>query len=248
MKLALIPPNCLHRDMARTDFHLILPWQTTELSADFIRSLSSDYVVLDNGAAEGSTYGWNQLRNLAHRLLPQEIVLPDKLRDRFATFDNARQARVFLEGLDFDVNLMAVCQGETLADIVFCANQYANIEGISVIGLPRVLNEQFGKESRVKFAESFASDSHVGHMPIHCLGASYFWPQEMKELAKLPNVRSMDTSMPYVFGYAGMSLEASVPKNGIKRPDNYFGLDYPQNGNREVVEQNVRLCLQWAQA
>ncbi|MGW8180763.1 MAG: hypothetical protein ACWGQW_18685, partial [bacterium] len=160
----------------------------------------TDYVILDNGAAEGQTMSWNQMFNLATSWPVNEVVLPDKLRNAEFSITNALSAKKLGRQLrDRGIKLMAVAQGETLAEVMKCIYAYAGMDYISVIGLPRVLNAQFRTTSRLRLAESLANDRDLHGFELHCLGSHYPFPKEVYELAQLPNVRSMDTSMPWVY-------------------------------------------------
>lgn len=251
MRLGLIPPNLYARDMLRTRMSLVLPWQVTDLPKDFIQEVRHDndrFVILDNGAAEGATVGYQKLLNLAETLRPDIIVVPDRLGDTDWSITTAREASHMTRHTN--ALLMAVAQGKRLEDVMKSVYAYAGMDHISWIALPRVLNFYFGPTSRLRFAEAFASDPLLQDIPIHCLGASYGFPQEIIELAKLPNVMSMDSSVPYVMAAYGVRLQRRdkyLSFASAKRPDDYFNLTFTPE-QEKVKEHNVRTFISWAEA
>lgn len=208
----------------------------------------SNYTILDNGAAEGTAYSWNALAVFTEQWDVDEVVLPDKLGDAEFSIANAIDAgKLAAPLINRDIQLMAVAQGRTMAEIMKCIYAYSMMEHISVIGLPRILNQSFQATSRLRLAEAMAKDPDLHHLEVHCLGAYYPFPKEVQELAQLPNVRSMDTSMPWVYGMAGLSLSNPGKADSLKRVDNYFEAELT-HGQRRKCEQNVDTILSWAKA
>lgn len=227
----------------------MLPWQLKQLPEAFVRStVKNEYTILDNGAAEGATVSWNQLAVLAEKYQVNEVVVPDRLGDCRFSISNAQEARVLGQPLrDRGVKLMAVVQGRTLGEVMKCAYAYAGMDWIDVIALPRVLNATFMPTSRLELAKSFAKDPILCKKPIHCLGAFYPYPQEVLQLAQIPLVRSMDTSMPWVYGIRHKRLQDRFfDRRKLRRPLNYFDYQLTQQ-QREVCEDNARTILRWAQ-
>jgi hypothetical protein len=250
MDLALIPPNSMHTWMLDGGVNLMLPWQFSQLTEASVHSMMADrYTILDNGAAEGPAISWNQLAILADKWHVNEVVLPDKLGDAEFTIEVARQAGPLTAPLrERGIKIMAVVQGQTLAEVMKCVYAYAGWEHIDVIALPRILNKNFMSTSRVRLAESLAEDPLLSHQTIHCLGAYYPFPTEIKSLAQLPNVRSMDTSMPFVYGYAERFVRNGYPRNKtLERPGDYFNVIFNKR-QKEVSSVNVNVCLDWAKA
>jgi len=210
---------------------------------DFVASLPG-HKVLDNGAAEGELAAIDQLSRLLDTALFHEVVIPDKLTNYAWTLEAAKIYKHLKD--DFPhVQMMAVVQGSTLAEITSCYNAYLHsMPWIDVIGLPRVLNEQFGEQSRLKFVESFQNNPDFNGKPIHCLGAYYNWPEEIRQLKHYPIVRSMDSSMPYVYGLYGMSFDDDIGNR--KRPDGYFDI-VPDKVQEECIIDNVVRYIKWAE-
>jgi hypothetical protein len=242
MQLGLIPPNSMRSHMAMTNLHLILPWQTaTEDQVSFIRNLPG-YKILDNGAAEGMILDPELLAAMNPTDF-DEVICPDILMDADFTIRSALKMRQFKE--DFpDIQLMGVAQGKDLATFLSCYNALISMPWIDVIGIPRVINHQFGRESRIRFIESFSMDADLSRKQVHCLGAFYGWPEEIRYLKQYPIVRSMDSSLPYVLGMYGMTFDDDAFV-GMQRPDDYFNL-VPDDRLVEVINDNVARYIKWA--
>ena len=249
MRLALIPPNCMHQSILDGTINLILPWQLKELPTDFVQQALKTYTILDNGAAEGHLTSWNELTVLCQKYRPHEVVLPDALGDCETTREYVLQARPYIDALSdansYTPSIMAVAQGQSLAEIMSCVNLYQELPYINVIGLPRSMNQQFMKHSRLRMCESL-NDIDDYTKPIHCLGSYYYEPAEMRDLKWIPIVRSMDTSLPWVYGWQGRWVDTRITTKKIDRPEDYFHVEY-DTGQRSISERNVNICLRWAQ-
>ena len=243
MRLALIPPNLMFQEITKTDFHLLLPNQLKEIPQDFVATLPG-YKVLDNGVAEGATSPLNLLSIMSASV--NEVVAPDVMRNTEKTISGAKAMATFNSGLAKPVKIMGVVQGESISEILKCFNALYYMEWIDVIGFPRVLNMQFGMTTRVSLLESLADDPDFQGKQVHCLGAYYQWPEEVKHLRNNPIVRSVDSSLPYVLAMHELTFDDPIP-NQLRRPNNYF--DFIMSPYQErLAEENVERYIRWATA
>lgn len=210
---------------------------------DFVAQLPG-YRILDNGCAEGASVSVNRLGRLCETDLFHEVVAPDILGDTAFSISSASSMKHFKELIP-GIKVMAVVQGKSLAEVMKCFGALYYMDWIDVIGMPRILNIQFGKESRVKLCMSLNNDPAFNQKPFHCLGSYYPWPEEAKELRAIPLVRSMDTSLPYVFGYHDLTFDDVVPPS-ISRPPNYFEW-VPDEKQEAVIDQNVKRYIKWTE-
>lgn len=242
MKLGLIPPNSLISYIERTDFTLVVPDQLKDArTAAFINPLQN-YKVLDNGAAERDIKPLNWLDARCSSGAFHEVVAIDRLRDPNFSIDGARSMAGFKQRYP-DIKIMAVVQATSPASMMKTIGAYTLMPHIDVIGLPRVLNEQFGARTRVALCESLAKDGSFPK-PIHCLGAFYDFPDEARYLASQPNVRSMDSSLPFVLGLYGLRFTDKLPQ-GLRRPTDYFNI-VPDDLQMGAIDDNVDAYINWA--
>jgi hypothetical protein len=248
MKLGLIPPMGYDYMALRSNFHLVLPQylkyerfiQTYNQAA-----LRGDYIVLDNGAAEGTGIMGNdgsELMRAAKILCANEIVVPDVLGNRMATqeavFDFIRHCTPEAA----KAKKMAVAHGADLLDVRACIRRLERQPSIKVLGLPRYL-PTYKQAGRIDIA-NWVQEHFLGRFEIHFLGAAPSWPQELKYAAKyVPFVRSMDTSMPFNFALAKEKLTDRT-RQVIARPKDYFATYQVVDSN--LLENNIRTMLEWA--
>jgi hypothetical protein len=242
MRLALIPPDSLMEMMHRTDIHLLLPEQLERLPEAFIRSLKG-YRILDNGAAESDLRPINQLLNLIDEFDFDELVLPDVLMGCDQTLQYARSYSGLKATRPY-LKLMAVAQGMNFQELMKCITGLTHMEHVDTIGLPRWMLSSFGIQSRVALARSLYEDDNYPK-PIHCLGANAKWPGEMFELKGIKNIRSMDTSLPFVYGLKRVWLPSD---RVLWREPHYFKSEILTDYQRKAVEDNVRLCIKGTKA
>jgi hypothetical protein len=248
VKLALIPPNSLASFLAKTDYHLILPPQVKEIPT-FVQPLQG-YRILDNGAAEGQTISMNRLEILVagtEGLSFHEVVAPDKLTDCDASIYGAKGMVTFKQRFPH-IQIMAVVQGKTLQEVMKSWAAYMYMDWIDVIGVPRTLCIQFGRDSRLNLIHHLTTPgNNYGYevKPVHCLGAYYQFPEECRELASTGLVRGMDSSLPFVLGLNGLTFD-DVPQT-LSRPDNYFAAQ-ATGQQLELINDNVTRYIKWSQA
>jgi|SRR5262245_12062645 len=253
MDLALIPPYSLLEWMDKTRIQMILPACLTD-SREYeeavyqLRRDSTKLFILDNGLYEGEALPWGKLATTAVKLGADELVLPDMFNEYLATERLVRAALAQQAYLP-DIKLMAVLQGQSVQELHFLVGQYANMSKITTIGIPKVLVGKVGrKQIRLDMATLIDRD-WPRRFEIHLLGGSPLWPFEIKHAAQMGIIRSMDTSMPFVYAAAGYSVRSAT---FVERQPDYFRLGresfYPSGPivPRQLVDDNVDLMLRWA--
>lgn len=251
MNVALIyPPAFLKRWGQRTQYHLILPHLCHQKRyQDFYlaRSKESDYVILDNGAAEDVTFGPKHLLTLADLVEADEIVVPDTLFDAEETIAKAmafsRYAIPELEQSGKPVKYMGVLQGTNLQEVMKCLVAFTEMPALSyitTIGIPRLLvrNEETDKYIRVSIAEYVESQNLHLSYEFHALGSTPYL-QEVKMLSMYKSIRGIDTSVPVSMGLNGLDIRETT----ARRHENYFDLS---RGNIQMTERNIETYLAWA--
>jgi hypothetical protein len=201
------------------------------------------YKILDNGEAEHydrdishQTRG-EELLVFARALGADEVVVPDRMEDGVAT---ARWAKEFGRIADPTFRYLAVAQGAEWEDVLTCIDKLADMDYITSIALPRVLTRA-DDWVRVELVE-YILDVYVGRFEaIHCLGSGHN-TQEVKILCDLP-VRGIDTSMPLVLGLRELDIE-QFPYT--KRQEHYFTRRAENDTQRDAIDYNVAVFLEWA--
>ena len=206
---------------------------------DFYRSRVEldDFVIMDNGAAEGVTFGERHLHTLAEEFNPNEIVVPDVIGDVHATLDLA--VRFAKHAKADEYRYMFVLQGRTMQQLIYCLDTVARShwsEYISTIGVPRHVLKQ-AMDRRCTLTEYFVQEGLEERFDLHYLGAGR-WMTEVIALADIGVGRGIDTSLPIYMGLEELTLTSPY----ISRHPEYFDATY----TNKYVDDNVRTYLQWA--
>jgi hypothetical protein len=262
MKLALIPPVSQLHDIHLTDYQLMLPHMLDDVEYKEAYSLvckdPSQYVILDNGAAEGASVGHATLARLAQKYNVNEVVAPDVLRDAAATAARSTAFITYLKSLapgdwEYQRRIGVVAQGANEEEAYECIMRMfdnSDIESwVDVIYLPRLLVHQRDHMPRIRLAkklnEAVNGNTPSGNAPVefHFLGASSFWPKEIRAAVDdVPFVRGMDTSMPYNYGIWYQSIDGGQQ---LQRPERYFQTELDPT-QESWAASNRNMMIAWA--
>jgi len=206
-----------------------------------------DYVVMDNGIAEGIKFTGAELLAAASIFGANEIVLPDTLGDAKQTLS---RVRTFLEHYSTPLaesgieKMMAVAQGTALQSVKNTINAFADMPKVTCIGIPRHLIKTTGSTSiRIDVANWIAS-AHKDRFEIHLLGADAAARKEIRWAATYaPHIRSIDSSMPFNYALAGYALDTV---GNIYRPGQYFDRAWGITANVDLVKHNIAVFRGWA--
>jgi len=249
MRVAIIAP-IPHLEVARlSDFHLVLAHLVLENEhyAQFYRERSDDgdYIILDNGAAElGKSVDMDRLLEAADIVGPNEIVIPDVLYNFYATVDNLKTYGPWLRERLPGVKLMAVPQGKTLGEWLWCWDEFCHTPEVDVIGLSKFMCSPKGALRECKGGRGFLTRAldlllKESPKPHHALGV---WGQlsELYELRQRSWVRSVDTSFASICAQQGVEIPIDVW--GFTKP--VQSLDFHSDaGNRNLHCLNARRFL-----
>lgn len=253
--LALIPPFQRQFESIRQGgLYLFLPQHFHDLAyREYVKKAveTASWTILDNGAFEGDEIGATDLVDMALNMNINEIVIPDALGDSEETYDKLVNSA---ETLDTDVwaqkRFMTVVQGESFGeccklidDIVFLKSEYALI-GLKAFGIPKHLGKttkgsEWAQDSiRLRLA-SYIRHKYDRRFQVHFLGAN---PRSIHELGYLKSfeVRSVDTSMPYVYAFQGLDLSDAYVNEFIdlERQEGYFDSE-PDSEQDNLIEGNI---------
>lgn len=255
MKIAFIPPFSLLRYTEQTNYQLCLPhlfaYGSYKVKYHKYCQDEDQFVILDNGAAEGALASIDELMKNAIKLRPDEVVIPDVLGDKQATINSAvdfyHQAVPPIEMRSLPFGFMFVVQGQTFQEVIDCAQWACEQEWVDTIGIPRhlltTLDDDF---ARVRVANTIQGLNYCKQ--IHFLGANGQFPQEVSVLANpqitsQDRVRGMDTSMPFNYAYHNLLLiDTNAP--AANRPEHYFH-SASTRFDADVVDMNVKYFLQF---
>lgn len=257
MKVALIPPTqrgeWAEMGEERQKAFLLLPQLFVYPQyADWARGLRLRYpealIIMDNGAAEGERVKSSRLIELAVDCNVTELVMPDTLMDLEDTMDRVNRFVRLWRSYEFEPwvrqpKLAGVLQGNNMSQFIKCAMFYDTIPEVDIVHAPRLMNNVMGARGRLSFVENLFSYLTPHYTQVHCLGSA-LWCREAAALQAVPQVRSMDTSLPIYLGLLGYDI-SKVPNDiWIPRPEGYFEMN--ETTHTRLVEHNIMTFLGWA--
>jgi hypothetical protein len=252
VKLALIPPVDLLEWTSETTTQLMLPHMLSNPQYEYTYKMHckdpSQYVILDNGAAESEQVTAWDLIEIATKYQVDELVIPDVIGNCEATYEMKEAFFRSMKELGYTMgNLGAiefqyVIQGNSLEDFKQSARDAIEDDRIDVIAIPRhALAVVSGRNGQRRKQLALWIAERTGK-PIHLLGGSPYFPCELRDNGKWPStVRSHDTSAPFNFAFEGKHLRNG---NVVKRPPKYF--ERPADDfDAEYVFKNVNYLKEW---
>jgi hypothetical protein len=255
MRAALIPPKGLYDTAMQSDIHLVLAQHTmTDYVVNYMYNVGDDdFVIVDNGAAEGNMVSFETLLQRAYAYGAEEIVLPDVIGD----FSNTmllvehslvqwKQSAVY-GGLKFPQAMAVVQSNGASSEWQDCIRFFERFPQITTLGIPRhfVDKDKWMRHQVLSWIKGHDLDKRF---QVHLLGTNPKFPAEVSVLAKDHSwVRSVDSSLPYNYAIAGQPLDAMPRKEPIGRPDGYFTEErkYDQD-QRALVIDNINTFMRWA--
>jgi len=245
MKAALIPPRGYEHTALESNIHLVLPLKSLTSNLEYLATYVAarkrgDYIILDNGCAEGQLVDGRTLLDFARVIGAHEIVAPDVMGEPGPTLEATRN---FLEGNDeaADYNIMAVLQGSTHDERAYLLKTFARISAITAIGIPKVLSTHQGCTTRHEIVE-FITKKYPDRFDIHLLGLNGAFPNEILQIAFGNKVRSMDSAQPYKLAQAGKMMAPSVA--WAPRSDTYF--THKKGVDPRTLAWNIQVFKDWA--
>jgi hypothetical protein len=199
----------------------------------------NQYVILDNGAYEGSLVDAHELLHLTNKYKVDEVVVPDRIKSTNVTVEMARTFRRMYNNSPTSVRpvkFMFVLQGSTWHDFRRCLDWALEQRWINTIAIPRhTIETCMDPTARLMLAKIVNKESSKN---VHLLGASPLWTEEIKEAANLGFIRGMDTSMPYVYGIARKPWPNQDVVDSKLTRDTYFETE-PDEDQTHLINVNV---------
>jgi hypothetical protein len=201
------------------------------------------FVIMDNGLFEGVVHTTEDLIDKINLVHPNIFIVPDEWNDAAATLRNAKSWMInYKRGLPKDVNLMAVCQGKDMGELITTYQilvdlGYTHIAfNHSSIAYQEYFYTATGGDTnytplemsmygRMEFIRRLVENSIIRKdIYHHLLGCSL--PQEFMAYGDWKFIRSVDTSNPILVGAEGVRYA----DNGLdfkpkEKLEHYFEMD-----------------------
>ena len=213
MRVATIVPTPYLEEVAQEDYNMCLFQEVVSQPnyAKFFKSQVEEgkFVIMDNGAAEGSNPEAEELLAAYPLVNPSEVVLPDVVGEKDITIEKTRFAYAMFvaAGLEKTTQFMAVPQGADFKEWLECMREFIAQPFITTIGISKFVSklyaEELGEGTNVRLecvdAVLAAAEKINKDIQIHLLGC-YETAVEIGEIAKVfdDEVRGTDSAMAYV--------------------------------------------------
>jgi hypothetical protein len=243
VRIAFIPPISLLPLALHTKYQLVLPQLLSDpMYALFYKHLGEvidQYLILDNGAAEGIHHTHDQLLTFCDRLKVDELVLPDVIGDGPGT---VRAVNEFLNAGVPNSSLGIVAAGRSAAEAIDTVKAILETQDdyIDIVYVPRSLVAPDRLYARIEVAS--AVKEFAPNKDIHFLGTNPIWIREVQIAAESQIVRGVDTSAPFNYAFYNKPVESEVRRS---RPQGYFTFAasaFPSG----ILNSNLATLLEWA--
>lgn len=237
MKLAVIaPPQCFKvLEAIKQDYHLCLAQRLVDDLAylEWHEKLDkkNHFVIVDNGAAEGEMFDFDQVVGWAKRIGAAEVVMPDVLKRASDTLHMWMSTAPW-ELLEPKMR-MIVPQGNGWAEWIDCAEKMYDIMrregGFTSWGLPKHLERLSG--GRAWAVGWLKSRGLLDDHEVHMLGA---WGSPVNEIYAATtiykDIRGIDTGAPIAYAARGLIID------GPERASLDWNVDLNNEGMKTAVK------------
>jgi hypothetical protein len=177
--------------------------------------LDKRFIICDNGLFEGVTHTTEDLLSKINLIRPDIFIVPDAWNDSALTLRNAKEwINNHKHQLPEGVNLMAVCQGESLGELISTYQTLLDLGYTHIafnhssaayqtmypnLDLDPLKAQMYG---RMEFIRRLVAENIINRRAYHhLLGCSL--PQEFMSYKDWPFIQSVDTSNPILVGAEG---------------------------------------------
>ena len=210
-----LPISLFHYSYQWNDYdyclpHLIDKYEQYRLYFQKAR-LNKRSIIMDNGLFEGVNHTTEDLLEKIELLQPNIFIVPDAWNDSITTLRNAKHWMInYKNNLPEGVNLMAVCQGDTIGELITTYQTLLDL-GYKHIAfnhssiayekeypgeMPKLKAQMYGRMEFIRrLVEKNTIDKNCYH---HLLGCSL--PQEFMAYNDWKFIKSVDTSNPILVG------------------------------------------------
>lgn len=238
--ISIVPTQHLHLT-GHQKYHLVLAQAIgkDQIYTGFYRerSKNQDYIILDNGSAEGERVSMQELHEKAQEIGASELVLPDEFFDSVKTMWLAQDCLGYLYREGWEGNIMAVPQGRDLTEWTDCALNLLNTNMIDCIGVPKNLVHTAGWFGRVKAIQRLeeVAKEFRGKIKYHLLGC-WLDPREVGVLHHVfyDVIRTVDSRLAYLYTANGLVLDPNEHNKPHKKE-----MPFSAVVDEQLLEKNI---------
>jgi hypothetical protein len=247
-----LPLSLLHHGYEWNDYdyclpHLIDKHEQYRLYFQKAR-LNKRFIIMDNGLFEGVTHTTEDLISKTYLIHPDIFIVPDAWNDSTTTVRNAKHWMLNYQSfLPVDTNLMAVCQGETIGELVTTYQTLVDL-GYTHIAFnhssiaytnyypnhSKLFAQMYGRIELIRrLVETGTVRTSLYH---HMLGASNW--KEFQAYTEFDWIKSVDTSAPIINGALGIKFNHDEPYNKpAEKLEDIMEMDL--SDKMDIIQHNV---------
>lgn len=214
------------------------------------------FIILDNGAYEGTQLTAHDLLGLAYDYNVDEIVAPDVMGDGDATLDMLEDfMAIYKKRTAAPKSVMAVVQGQTIEECQACIrgirkfsvpireSSHMQFRTVTTLAFPKHLPKTTGwDDARIQLLR-WVEKEFPGVWVYHYLG--FVAPGELMIGAEL-GVRSLDTSAPFICSADNIPMAPTDRPTDIPpRQKNYLSLG-AEYFHPVLMRRNIACLDRWA--
>jgi len=208
------------------------------------------FITLDNSAAERALVTEDILIDICRELMPNEVIAPDVLFNKYETIANAIsfRNRMEREGLLGTIDIFFCPQGESKQHWLDAyewglAQDFVNVIGFSKIAVPNAWLDNYTDDQGIKearhMAYNYLKEKGLLVKPIHCLGQGS--PTEFAYYDH-PMMRSTDSVYPVFAASLGQDFSIDA-ETRTPTPHNFLETFDMSQVNPEHIETNVEFLF-----
>ena len=229
--------------------HLIDKYSEYKEFFYYSRTHANRFIIMDNGLFEGVTHTTEDLLDKIELVRPNIFIVPDAWNDANTTLVNAKSWMInYKAGLPKGVNLMAVCQGNDIGELITTYQTLVDLgyEHIAFnhssiayqkeyTGMDHLKASMYG---RMEFIRRLVQSGAIRKTHYHhLLGCSL--PQEFMSYGDWKFIKSVDTSNPILVGAEGKRYtDSGLAWKPKEKLEHYFEKDL--SGQIEDIIFNVQ--------
>jgi len=201
-----------------------------------------DYMVLDNGEAEGAQISSQELYDIAAELIPTVVIAPDTFRNRKETLRKTvefiTKYHYLLEQIGVDI--MGVPQGETPHDFLASFAALQSLSEVNWLGVNKLVPPC--RTEYLAFDEYHIFENCRKN--VHLLGLSN--PVEGYFARQYPCIQYIDSAIPINYGYQLKELPFDFGDRGkISSSTQFFSLPQPHADQWAMIRSNIDQLQEW---
>ena len=248
-----LPLALMHHAYEWNDYDYCLPHlidQYDQYRIFFQKSrLDKRFIIMDNGLFEGVLHTTEDLLEKINLVRPDIFIVPDAWNDSTTTLVNAKSWMInYKESLPEGVNLMAVCQGNDMGELITTYQTLVDLGYTHIAfnhssiayqheyeGLDYLKAAMYGRIEFIRrlVASGTIRKSHYHHL----LGCSL--PQEFMSYSDWEFIKSVDTSNPILVGADGKRYtDSGLTWKPKEKLEHYFEKDL--SGQVEDITFNIQ--------